>query len=100
MESYFSKSAALAAGSAYWIGMQSPFNGQPFNFLDSSAAPQLASNSPYAHWSSQFAGRAGLGMGCVAAKGALAYDFYLGGPAAAEQAQPQFYQTAGTADKK
>jgi hypothetical protein len=90
----------LRTTAAYWVGLQSPGAGQPYAFLDGTPATQAASNSPYAHWGAAFGSRAGLGMGCVVARAALAYDFYLGGAAASEQAQQQLYQTSGTADKK
>jgi hypothetical protein len=39
--------------SSYWIGLSRDDNTVPFAFLDGDTLPQTASNSPWAHWSSQ-----------------------------------------------
>jgi hypothetical protein len=39
--------------SSYWVGISRDDNTVPFAFIDGTTIPQTASNSPWAHWSSQ-----------------------------------------------
>lgn len=97
VETYFSNSTALTKQS-YWLGIQQASAGAVYAYVDGSAVLQNASNVPYAHWGHVFSGRLGLGLGCVAARASLAYDFYLGDRS--QQARPEMYQTTGTSDTK
>jgi hypothetical protein len=38
---------------SYWVGITRDDNTVPFAFVDGVTVPQTATNSPYAHWSSQ-----------------------------------------------
>jgi hypothetical protein len=72
-----------------------------FAYVDGGTVPPAASNRPYVHWAYTAAATAGQSaLRCVAARGSLAYDFYLGDASAGQQSQLQSYQTSGTTDKK
>jgi hypothetical protein len=89
---YFNYSGALTPY-YYWIGVHRPFSSQPFVYTaDNSSLPQLASNSPYAHWSwvNYIAARQSL-FDCVIAQGNYAYDLYLGDGSAKAQATAAYY---------
>jgi hypothetical protein len=94
VESYLNASSALTPY-YYWIGIRRAGINDSYVYVqDGSALPQVASNSPYAHWS----WRQGLsavqrGFDCVIAQGQFAYDIYLGDETPKRQADIEYYTT-------
>ena len=91
---YFNASGALTPY-YYWIGVQRASNASDYLYtFDNSSLPQLASDSPYAHWSwvQQVAAKQS-GFDCVIAQGSYAYDVYQGNSGLKALANPALYTT-------
>jgi hypothetical protein len=50
---YCSPARSMLPTTSYWVGISRDDNTVPFAFIDGTTIPQTASNSPWAHWSSQ-----------------------------------------------
>jgi hypothetical protein len=97
VEQYFSSQILL---NSYWQGISRTTSAEPYQFTDFGSVEQLASESPYAHWSQQhmvglFKNSTAVGS-CVAALSTDAYDRYTGGAGAAQQTSAAFYQANST----
>jgi hypothetical protein len=97
VEQYFSSRIQL---NSYWVGIKRAASTEPYLLADFGTVEQLASESPYGHWSQQHMAalvkNSTAAGSCVAALSNATYDRYTGDATAAQQTSAAFYQTNGT----